>query len=474
MKPGAQGVAASRWSRPTRRERAWRGVPSLLVTVLLLIAGRLPADDSTPGLTFHAAPKPALAAAKAEDWPRFLGPFNNASSGETGLLKVWPKAGPALVWEFAKGAGWACPAIAGNRLVLFHRQNGREVVDCLQRETGQRLWTFGYDAPYRDRYGSSDGPRTSAVIAGEKVFVFGVTAQLHALDLTSGKELWNRDLQKDFDLNPNFFGYGSTPLVLGQRLILNLGGKDDVCAAALDTATGKTLWTAKHEWGASYASPMPATFHGRECVLVFAGGESRPPTGGLLCIDAKTGQVLNATPHRADIAESVSASSPVVVGNRVFVSESYGSGGEMIEIAPDFSAKSAWKSDRFGIYFMTPVVEDGCLFGFDGQQPRITELVCYEALSGKELWRNDLGEKYGRGSLLVVDGGTICLGEFGDLAWLELSRKGVVIKQQAKLFNAADTWTLPALSHGLLYVCQNERSADGHPPRLLCYDLRGE
>src|SRR4029453_6960483 len=106
------------------------------------------------------------------------------------------------------------------------------------------------------------------------------------------------------------------PLVLGSRLIVQLGGRHEgkaVNTAAFDTATGKLLWTAAHEWGASYASPVPARLHGRECVLVFAGGESRPPTGGLLVIDVANGSVLAAAEHRAEIAESVSASSPVIV-----------------------------------------------------------------------------------------------------------------------------------------------------------------
>ena len=103
--------------------------------------------------------------------------------------------------------------------------------------------------------------------------------------------------------------------------------------------------------------------------------------------------------------------------------------------------------------------------GCDGQSPRLAELVAYDIATGRELWRDDLGGKFGRSSLLAADGGALCLGEFGDLAWLKLSRTGVKVRQQAKLFNAPDTWTLPALSHGLLYIWQNGRSADGHAAR---------
>lgn len=458
-----------------KKTTAKRVRASFVLLALLVFSSRLLAADAPEPferLKFHQAPKPPSASAKIADWPRVLGPHNNATSPESPLLKTWPKAGPQRVWEVEKGASFAGPAIVGERVLLFHRMEGKEILECLHAETGQRFWSHSYEAPYQDRYGSGDGPRSSPVVSEGRVFTYGIAGVLCAVDLATGKALWKRELARDFPLSSAFFGCGSTPLVSHGRLILNIGTEDGTCAIALDPATGKLLWLAKHEWGASYASPIPATLHGRDCVLIFAGGESRPPTGGLLCLDAKTGEVLSATPHRAEIAESVNASSPVVIGNRVFVSESYGAGGVMIEILPDFTARTIWKAENFGTYFMTPVAIDGYLYSCSGQSPRLAELVCYEAATGQEMWRDDLGGKWGRCSLLAVDGAVVCLGEFGDLGWLELTPQGGKVLQQAKLFNAPDTWTLPALSRGLLYVCQNQRNSAGESPRLICYDLR--
>jgi len=413
--------------------------------------------------------------ARADDWARFLGPTHNAVSRETKLLHEWPSGGPAVVWEYPKGVGYACPAIAGGRVVLFHRVEEDEVADCLDARTGKRLWTHRYAAPYRARFGDRPSTRASPVIAEGRVFTYGVAGMLHCLDLASGKVVWKRDFAVEPGLAPAFFGTGATPLVLGKQLIHNVGASDGTCVIALDTATGRELWSAKHEWGASYASPVPATIHGRECVLVFAGGQSRPPTGGLLTLDATTGEILNATSHRAEMAESVSASSPVVADGKrglVFVSEAYGSGGAMIGIAPDFSATRPWRTDALGVYWMTPIVKDGCVFGVDGLNQRLAALVCLEASTGKQLWRDELGGKFQRASLLVADGAVLCLGENGDLAWLDLSPKGAVVKAHAQLFNAPETWTAPALSNGLLYVSQNEQGAGGTKPRVICYDLR--
>jgi outer membrane protein assembly factor BamB len=413
-----------------------------------------------------------VACASAADWPRFLGPNNDGTSAETGLLHAWPKEGPRKLWEYEKGDGHTGPAIAGGRVVMLHALDGKETVDCLDATTGARTWRFAYTTDFVTQYGAGPGARTSPVIDGDSVFTFGVKGTLHCLDLATGAVKWKRELAKDYRLLPTFFGQGGTPLVMGDKLIVPLGTEDQKSVVALDKNSGRELWAAKHPWGSSYSSPVSATIHGRDCVLAFQGGMDDPPTGGLLCIDAANGAVLSATPHRADMFASVSISAPVVVGDRVFVSEAYTAGGLCVEIAKDFSAKVAWRAPKFGTYLMTAVAYDGCLFGFAGQHQQNAELACYEVSTGKELWRDDLGGKFQRGSLLRVDGAFLCLGENGDLAWLDLSRKGGSVTAQAKLFHAPESWTAPALSDGRLFICQNQRGSGGTKPRLICYDLR--
>ncbi len=277
-------------------------------------------------------------------------------------------------------------------------------------------------------------------------------------------------------MKPTFFGFGSTPLLINDLLVVQVGGVVDgkpVNTVALGVGTGELMWSAQHDWGASYASPVPAKMHGRDCVFVFAGGESRPPIGGLLIIDAKNGKILSEVPHRADIAESVSASSPVLLdSSRVLVSEAYSAGAICVEINEKFSARTAWNAENFGTYWMTPIARDGCVFGFAGMSERLAELVCHDVGSGKELWRSDLGGGFSRASLLQTGDGFLCLGEYGDLAWLELSRVGVKIRSRVKLFEAPETWTLPAVANGRLYVCQHEPGRGGTKPRLICYDFR--
>lgn len=414
-----------------------------------------------------------VASAAAADWPHFLGPTYNNTSAETGLLHDWPKDGPAKLWEYPKSVGHSAPAVSGDRVVVFHSENGEEIIDALDAATGERRWRFSYAAKSNAQYGGNPAPKSNPTIAQGKVFTLGAGAALHCLDLVTGKVVWRRDLARDYKLLPTFFGQGGTPLALGDKLIVSLGTEDGKSVIALDAATGKELWAAKHAWGSSYASPVPATLHGRECILAFQGGMDDPPTGGLLVIDAKTGEVLSATPHRAKMFASVSVSSPVVVGNRVFVAEAYTEGGACIEVAPDFSAKVVWRAPKFDTYLVSAVPVDGYLYGSAGQHQQNAELACYEAATGKEMWRNDLGGKFQRSSLVGVDGAFLCLGENGDLAWLDLSPKGATVKAHAKLFHAGETWSPPVISDGRLFVCQNQPGT-GTKPRVICYDLRAK
>lgn len=446
------------------------------------------------GLQYHAPPKPLPEGAKTEEWPRFLGARDEPVSGETELAREFPESGPPIVWECRKGEGYASPAIAEGRLVLFHRLNGEERIDCLEPETGKRFWSYSYPVVYRDDFGYSDGPRAGPVIAGGKVVTFGVTSWLKCLELATGRLLWEVDCATKYAVPQYFFGSGASPLVKDGLVIVNLGGEEGQCVAAFDVNTGEEKWITRHEWGQSYASPIPVRWRDRDRVLVFAGGKSSPATGGLLSVDPKTGGVDDAFFWRARRYASVNASSPVRCGeNRVFITQSYVdrnspcNGGVMLEAGEDGKFKEIWRDAEFGCHWMTPVFKDGRLYAFSGEKDRLCDLVCYDAATGKRLWKERPAWEYKsprgvrvpmsfyRGSLLLADGRFLCLGEWGTLAWLDLSPSGMKIGSTAQLFTAQQTWTLPALSRGLLYVCQNEEDKlNGTPARLICYDLRGE
>lgn len=448
-----------------------------------------PAAKPSPDVRFHLKPKPLPAGAVTHDWKYFLGPEHNGTSTETKLLHQWPKAGPPLVWEMRKGTGYSSPAIQGDRLVYMHRVGNQEKVECLHPETGAKYWEFSYPTQFEDRYGYNNGPRASPVIDGDRVYTYGAEGKLHCLRLETGQVYWKRDLPAEFKVPQDFFGTASTPLLEGDNLIINVGAPKGPTVAAFHKLTGRMVWGAGNEWGPSYSSPVPATVHGKRRVFVFAGGESKPPTGGLLSLDPATGAIDFAFSWRSRSYESVNAASPVVAGNQVFISASYRTGGALLNLLPDGKQSVAWTSNEIGTHWNTPVYKDGYLYAFDGRNEPDASLVCIELKTGKVMWRatpewDDTLNIQGaertqrmstyRGTLLAVDGKFLCLGEMGHLLWLDLSPQGYKELSRAWLFAARETWSLPVVSKGLLYISQHARDLlQNTQPRLLCYDLRG-
>lgn len=454
----------------------------------LLPGAAAPAAAQAPSVTLHRKPRALDPKAVTEEWPSFLGPSHNGFSNETRLIQSFPASGPPLVWERTKGTGYSSPGVSGGKLVFLHRLNDREIVECLHPETGERLWQFDYGTVFEDRYGYNNGPRASPVMEGGRVYTFGAEGKLHCLQLSTGKLLWKKELQQDFHTKQDFFGVASTPLLEGGQLIVTVGAPGGPTVASFDPASGKLNWGAGKDWGAGYASPIPATIHGKRRILAFTGGESQPPTGGLMMIDPANGAVDFSFPWRSKSYESVNASCPVVSGNLIFVSASYRTGGAMLEIGADMKGRTLWTSPEFGLHFNTPIFKDGYLYGFDGRNEPDASLACVEARTGKVMWRTNpewnetistgsgtreqlLGTY--RGSLLHVGGRFLALGEMGHLLWMDLTPGGYKEGSRAWLFAARETWSLPVLSRGLLYIVQHSRDVlRNKGPRLLCYDMR--
>ncbi len=459
-----------------------------MIAILLAAAALAQQPAANTDVKFHRKPKPLAKDAVTHDWVSFLGPTHNGVSTETRLSHKFPYTGPRVVWEMKKGTGYSSPAISGERLVFLHRQGNQEFVECLKADTGERFWQFSYATDYEDRYGYNNGPRASPVIDGDRVYTIGAQGKLHAFALSTGKIEWKRDLLKEYKVPQDFFGVASTPLIEGNLLVVTVGAPGGPTVVGLDKSTGKQVWGAGDQWGASYASPIPGTVHGKRRVFAFAGGESNPPTGGLLVIDPANGAVDFSFPWRSKSYESVNASCPVIFDGNVFVSASYKAGGALLEMSRAMKHKVAWTSPEFGLHFNTPIHKDGYLYGFDGRNEPDASLACIDAKTGKVAWRHnpEWEEKFEingsprsqqlgtfRGNLLHVDGQFLALGELGHLLWMDLTPKGYKEVARARLFLARQTWSLPVLSRGLLYIVQHDKDIPtGVGPRLLCYDLR--
>lgn len=408
---------------------------------LLLGLGMLP--------TARAAESPVR-----EDWPTFLGLTRNNISRETNLLLEWPEAGPPLLWQRDVGDGYGPPVVARKRLVVFHRIENEEILECVDAEKGEIVhWRFAYPTAYVDSYGYNGGPRSSPVIDGDRVFGFGAEGVLSCVDFNTGAQLWQRPVNKEFNVPTGFFGAGTAPLVDDGLVFLNVGGPDGAGVVAFSAETGETVWKAGND-AASYSTPVVATVRDEPLVIFHTAD-------GLFVAEAKTGAIRYQYPFRSELYESAIAATPVVVDDTVFLSGTYGIGAVLLRMAPA-GLEVVWR-DEFAMqnHWATSVLDQGFLYGMDGRHERGSNLRCIEFNTGRVRWTADEG--LGRASFFMAEGHLFALGERGRLALIELSPEAYKEKARVRVSDRR-IWTPPIIAQGRLYI-RNERE-------LKCYDLR--
>lgn len=387
----------------------------------------------------------------AGDWPGFLGPGRDAVSTETGLLQSLPRQGPPVVWRKEVGQGYAGPVIAGQTLILFHRVGTDDVVEALDAASGKERWKFTYATRYQDDLGKGDGPRSTPLIARGLVYTLGAEGQLHCLDLETGKKVWSRSLNTEYRPRKGFFGVGTSPLIEGELLLVNVGDKE-AGIVAFDRKTGKEVWKATdHE--ASYSSPIAATIDQTRHVFFFT-------REGLVSLDPKDGKVRFSKRWRSRQHASVNAATPVVAGEQLFLSACYGTGAILLRVRKD-GVDEIWSNDEsLSNHFTTSIHRDGFLYGFDGRQEEGARLRCVELKTGKVRWSR---EGLGCGCMLLADGQLLILSEQGELVLVEATPEAYREKARAAVLKGPCRAPL-ALAEGRLYARDNQQ--------LVCWNVK--
>lgn len=393
----------------------------------------------------------AVAVNLAADWPQFLGPQRNSTSVETGLLQTWEAKGPPVLWQKEIGEGFSAPVVAGERLILFHRVGDEEIVECLDAVKGKEMWKHRETTNYSDPLGKGDGPRSTPSIAGERVYTLSPGGRLSCLKLTDGEKVWQRELLKDYNVPRSYFGVGTSPIVEGGRLIVNVGARD-AGIVAFDKDDGKEVWKATED-GASYSSPVAATIDSVRHVVFFT-------RHGIVSLDPANGNVRFRKRWRSRMDASVNAATPVVMDDRLFFTACYETGAILVRVKKD-GIEEMWSNDRsLSCHFGTPVYHQGFLYGFDGRQESGTEFRCVEAKSGKVLWSK---EGFGCGSIILAEGNLIVLSEGGDLLMVECKSDKYREKVRAAVLTGPCRAHM-ALANGRLFARDNRK--------LVCWKLK--
>jgi outer membrane protein assembly factor BamB len=394
----------------------------------------------------------------ATDWPQFLGPTRNGVYAGPPLARSWPKEGPRVAWKKEVGQGFAGPIVFAGRLILFHRLGDQETVEACDAGTGKRHWSFAYPTAYQDDFGFDEGPRATPCVDDGRVYTFGAEGVAHCLDAATGRKLWRVETRKEFGAAKGFFGLACSPLVEGDAVLLNIGGRDGAGIVAFDKRSGELLWkTSPHE--ASYSSPVAATVRGKRRAFFFT-------RAGLTALDPASGQVWHDFSWRPAMQASVNAAAPLVIDNLVFLSTCYGKGAVLLRLDEQAPATLWASDDALSNHYATSVHRDGFLYGIDGRadpgfQPK-PSLRCVEIKTGKVRWSE---ESFGAGTVTLANGQLLFLTDRGELILAPATPSEFKPTARAQILSF-EVRAHPALAGGFLFA-RGKR-------QLVCVDLRGQ
>ncbi len=375
----------------------------------------------------------------AGEWPQILGPTRNGVAASDETLSIWGQAGPRLVWEKRVGEGLAGVAVARERVVLFHRDGDREVVETLAAADGKSIWEADYQTSYRSGISPDSGPRCVPIIHGDSVVTFGAEGILTCLEFQSGKVRWRVDTQQMFRPPAGYFGAGSTPIVVDDSVIVNVGAHG-AGVVAFDKHDGKVRWKATDE-AASYSAPTTTEIDGKTLLLIVTRLQ-------FLGLDPQTGSEVFRIPFGMR-GPTVNGATPIVVNGHAFLTASYGIGSLLAKLNGAETVQTWSKPNLISSQYVTPVPLGTTLFASDGRDDvGSCDLVALDAISGKEYWRQrDFGyatvTRAGDKLLLLGTKGDLILAEANTAAYKELSR--------TQLFNDT-TRALPAFANGHLFA----------------------
>ena len=399
-----------------------------------------PAARATPEepLLAQAGDEPTPAAAKTgADWPGFRGPQRDGVIRGIRIETSWSASPPVELWRRPIGPGWSSFAIRANLLYTQEQRGDDEVVACYNATTGEPVWTHRDAARFFESNGGA-GPRATPTLSHGRVYTFGATGILNALDAGNGAVVWSRKVASDTGTKVPYWGFSSSPLVVNDLVIVAAAGQ----LAAYDLATGDPSWSGPA--GEGYSSPQLVTIDRVAQILLMSGAGATsvaPADGKLLWQHPWTGFPIVQPAVTAD--------------GDVLIVASTASGTRRLAVAHGprgWTAEERWTSLGLKPYFNDFVVHHGHAFGFDG---RI--LACIDLEDGERKWK---GGRYGNGQLVLIPDQDLLLvlSEEGELALV-----GATAHQFTELarFPAIQgkTWNHPVLVGDVLLVRNGEEMA---------------
>jgi outer membrane protein assembly factor BamB len=430
-----------RWS-PSAEERLLAQEPSQPTTQTT--AAPAPAATATP-TNAQPTPSPTTTAAKTAapaaeariDWPGFRGPRRDGVVRGVKINTDWATSPPVQMWKHPVGPGWSSFAVNGDLVYTQEQRGDNEVVACYRESTGEPVWTHTDKARFFESNAGA-GPRGTPTLSNGRVYTFGATGILNVLDARNGAMIWTRNVATETNTKTPFWGFSSSPLVIGDIVIVAAAGQ----LVAYETGNGNQRWVGPKN-GGSYSSPHLVTINGVAQVLLTSDGR-------LTSVALADGKQL--WQHEWS-ANSIVQPALTADGNVLITSQEAGIRRlSLTNNAGSWSVAERWTSNGLKPYFNDFVVHKGYAFGFDG---RI--LSCVDLSNGERKWK---GGRYGNGQLVLLPDQDLLLvlSEEGELALVQ-ARSDQFAELAKVPAIQGKTWNHPVLVGDVLLVRNAEEMA---------------
>jgi outer membrane protein assembly factor BamB len=384
--------------------------------------------------------------ALGSDWPQWLGPKRNGGTSET--VAAWTEKPPVL-WREMVGSGFASPVVSGGRVFLHAGVAGKEEeeVIALDAVTGKIVWRESYPRPeFKSVLGT--GPRATPTVAGKRVYSMGINGLLTCFDAADGKRIWQADVYKQFKADLPTFAVCCSPLVVGNRVIVSVGGKGH-CVVAFRAETGEVEWQALDD-AASTSSPV-----------LFAGGARGVGAAPdvvfmtplrIVALDPLDGAVR--WQHPMIFQPQGTSPTPIAVGDRLIAStQAHGALAVRVEEKDDkIAASESWQMKDAKSYFSSGVASSDRLYLVTNKTEIFpsASITCIDAAAGTKLWTKNSVGYFHAGVIRLGDGKLLVLNDSGTLSLLDVNDKGATELATARV--CGGTLSSPALANGRLYL----------------------
>jgi len=379
--------------------------------------------------------------ASAADWPHFLGINRDGATSE--MVAPWGKEAPKELWKQPIGEAHSAPVVANGVVYAFFKPKDKDAdaLAAFDAKTGKQIWEKSYErAKFSPPFGV--GPRGTPAVDGDYIYTLGNTGILACWEAKTGDVKWKVDTLKEFAAKNLFFGVSTSPTVVGDHVIVMVGGKG-AGVVAVEKATGKVAWQSSDD-PASYASAIVVGTGNDAEFITLTGSHLRSVT-------VKSGKQRWAFPFKDALNES--STTPVKVGD-IYIASSVTAGTVAVKpTTEDVKPEVVWQDKKLTCYFSTPVLVGKHLYMVNGAatltNPAIT-LRCVEAATGKIAWEKEKVGKYHAALIRTGDDKLLLHDDSGNLMLLEPNAKEY--KELARSKICGPTWAHPALADGRLYV----------------------